>query len=279
MVTEDHITAGGFTTRYLRAGDPKSPTLVLLHDGAWGGASSVSWGACIERLAEQYHVLAPDMLGFGGTDKAVFFDRAPFAPRIVHVAAFLDAAQVEGPIHIAGTSFGGSVALRMLATELPFALGSVVSVNGSGGPWRTEQALREIGRWDGTKVDLERVVDQLIERYPGWEQQIEERYRWASETGHYRAVASVALPIPDALKETRTPDPWPAQLEGVQTPVLLVAGSRDRLLEPDWTDHFRSVLPHLTVSVLDTRHEPNVDRPDLLVPLILDFLARTRAGG
>ncbi|ACV48912.1 MULTISPECIES: alpha/beta fold hydrolase [Halomicrobium] len=58
----------GFDVAYTEAGDPSDPDLVLLH-GINAAASSHEFHAVFEDLAEDYHVLAPDLPGFGHSDR------------------------------------------------------------------------------------------------------------------------------------------------------------------------------------------------------------------
>lgn len=273
-VQENYTEAGGFTTRYLECGDTQAPPVLLLHDGAWGGASSVTWNHVIPALAQSYRVIAPDLLGFGGTDKAVFLDRSPYEPRINHLAAFVAKLGVSGGLHVIGNSFGGSLALRMLASGTTMPFHSITSINGTGGPWRTPKALSELGHWDGTEQDLRRIIDLLIDNTPLMKGQVQERLKWATTPGHYRAVSAAALPLPQSLVTKRPADDWPAQLQGNQTPMLLVSGKRDVLLDPDWTSHLQGVMPHAEVESLDCKHEPNIDHPEVLLPVLLNFLAK-----
>lgn len=278
QTVEQYREIAGFRTRYVEAGDKDAQPVLLIHDGAWGGAGSTTWGNSIPALAERYHVLAPDLLGFGGTDKVVYTDRSPHEPRIRHLLAFLAEVVPGRAVHVVGNSFGGSVALRMLAAGSAERLLSVTSVCGSGGPWRTPLALRELATWDGTNDDLRRVVRLLIDDHsPELDHHVADRLRWASGNGHYRAVMAPSVPVPPTIVTPRPDDPWPSQLLGVRTPVLLVACNQDVLLETDWTDHFSAVLPDLRVERLDCKHEPNVDRPDLLVPVLMRFFAGVEA--
>jgi pimeloyl-ACP methyl ester carboxylesterase len=271
---EKWVNARPFRTRYLEAGDSRATTVLLLHDGTWGGASSVSWGNLIAALGEQYHVLAPDMLGFGGTDKAVFVDRSQYEARTAHLAAFLDALSITEPVHLAGTSFGGSLALRAISGS-PLPVRSVVSICGTGGPWRSERSIAELGHWDGSEEDLRRIVKLLIDESDLFELQLSERLRWAADVGHYRALKAPTVPLPPGLARSRVDDGWPGQLLGTATPVMLIAGQHDVLLEPGWTEHITAVAPHARVETLDCKHSPNIDRPELLLPLLLDFFSQT----
>ena len=58
----------GFDISYTEAGDPESPDLVLFH-GINAAASSHEFRPSIEALAEHYHVLVPDLPGFGHSDR------------------------------------------------------------------------------------------------------------------------------------------------------------------------------------------------------------------
>ena len=58
----------GFDVAYTEAGDPEAPDLVLLH-GINAAASSHEFRSVVDALAEDYHVLAPDLPGFGHSDR------------------------------------------------------------------------------------------------------------------------------------------------------------------------------------------------------------------
>jgi pimeloyl-ACP methyl ester carboxylesterase len=58
----------GFDVAYTELGDPSNPDLVLLH-GVNAAGSSHEFREVADALAEEYHVLAPDLPGFGGSDR------------------------------------------------------------------------------------------------------------------------------------------------------------------------------------------------------------------
>lgn len=267
---ERAVRSAGVTTRFLEAGSPEAPTVVLLHDGAWGGSSDVTWGTCIPMLAQRFHVIAPDFVGYGGSDKATYFDRSSYAPRISQLESLLDTLLISEP-HVVGSSYGGSVALRMLV-ESRTPLRSAISIGGSGGPWKTDVMLRELGRWDGTRDDLARVLAFLMdESHPDYERQLGLREQWATVPGHYRSVASASLALPEPLRRAME-DPWPAPLAGVGVPILLLAGRHDELFEPEWPKHLQAVVPHAEIVRMDTRHSPNLDHPAEVVDVLTRFL-------
>jgi pimeloyl-ACP methyl ester carboxylesterase len=58
----------GFEVAYTEAGDPEDPDLVLFH-GVNAAGSSHEFQNVIDELAAEYHVLAPDLPGFGHSDR------------------------------------------------------------------------------------------------------------------------------------------------------------------------------------------------------------------
>ena len=94
---------------YLReAGPPEAPCIVFLH-GLW--LSSVMWQPQIERLAQDFHCLAPDLPEHGKSTDIGHLTLSNTS----HVLADLILEHTpHGRAHIVGLSLGGSVALALL---------------------------------------------------------------------------------------------------------------------------------------------------------------------
>ena len=104
--SQGYLDAGGVRTRYLHAGDPSLPGLVLLHGS---GGHAEAYVRNLEAHAEHFSTWSIDMLGHGYTDK-------PGHPLEVshyvgHLTAVLDAIGADRA-HISGESLGGWVAAR-----------------------------------------------------------------------------------------------------------------------------------------------------------------------
>lgn len=99
-----HLNIPGFRICYLEAG--QGPTLLLLHGL---GASSYTWRYLIPKLAQHYRVLAPDLPGFGKSDKPV--DKTyGLDEQAERIEAFLDQLNIKS-CYVAGSSLGASLAL------------------------------------------------------------------------------------------------------------------------------------------------------------------------
>jgi pimeloyl-ACP methyl ester carboxylesterase len=65
------VDVGGIATNYHRAGD--GPPVVLIHGSGPGVSAWANWRLNLDALAEQNTVYAPDVVGFGFTDRPAGF--------------------------------------------------------------------------------------------------------------------------------------------------------------------------------------------------------------
>lgn len=106
----------------LQAGPADAPVVLLLHgfpDASYG------WRGVIPLLSEDYRVIAPDLRGYGGTDKPEDgYDLPTIANDIV---ALLDALEVE-QAHVIGHDWGAATTWQ-LATASPDRLLSATALD------------------------------------------------------------------------------------------------------------------------------------------------------
>src|SRR6476660_4919308 len=121
--TSKEITVFGQKIHYVEAGT--GPTVILLH--GLGGSSQV-WQFNIAALAEKYHVVAPDQIGFGKSDKPLV------NYRIRTYVDFLDQFCKQLKIErasLVGNSMGGWIATAFTAA-FPDRVDKLVLVDAAG---------------------------------------------------------------------------------------------------------------------------------------------------
>ncbi|MEE2760907.1 MAG: alpha/beta hydrolase [Pseudomonadota bacterium] len=111
------LTTGSFFTAYEEVG--AGAPVILLHCSSSSGGQ---WRTLVESLAADFHVLVPDLLGYGGSGPWRGEPGDLFPAEIRAVEALL--RKTEGPLHLAGHSYGAAVALRF-ALQHPGALKSL----------------------------------------------------------------------------------------------------------------------------------------------------------
>ncbi len=95
---------------YYEAGDPGDETLLFVHGiPTW----SFLWRGVAPGLAEDYHVVAPDLLGYGDSAAGEGFDRSIRAQEAM-LEELLDALEV-GTASVVAHDVGGGAALRLAA--------------------------------------------------------------------------------------------------------------------------------------------------------------------
>jgi pimeloyl-ACP methyl ester carboxylesterase len=100
------VTLHGHRVVYREAGDPALPVLLLIHGIT---SSSATWDPVIPALAEHAHVIAPDLLGHGESDKpSTDYSLGAFANGLRDLLEQLGHERVT----IVGHSLGGGVAMQ-----------------------------------------------------------------------------------------------------------------------------------------------------------------------
>lgn len=229
------IVIDGVTTRYLEAGDSRSPKLVLLHSCEFGACAEISWEYNIPALSQHFHVFAPDWLGYGGSDKTYDFGRSPLAPRLRQLQRFLETLAITEADFI-GNSCAASFLLQWTAEcgadyrrALPIRKMVLVSPSsiGTPGPGRAAH-----NAYDGTLEAMRAIVASSFhsDSWPSDEAYVARRQQSALTPGHWEAVEAARFRMPGRASGA-PPQP---DYSGCVTPLLLITGQNDKLLaEPD----------------------------------------------
>lgn len=121
------IKTGNFNTNYhdLGSGEP----IIFMHGSGPGVSAYANWRLCMPVLAEKYRVIAPDMVGFGYTDRPqnITYNMDIWVKQIIDL---MDALEIE-TAHLVGNSFGGSLALA-LVTKYPHRFKKIVLMGAMG---------------------------------------------------------------------------------------------------------------------------------------------------
>ncbi|MEI6624472.1 MAG: alpha/beta hydrolase, partial [Actinomycetes bacterium] len=103
---QTEVTLHGHRVVYRVAGDPSLPVVLLVHGIT---SSSATWNPVIPALAKRAHVIAPDLLGHGESDKPrTDYSLGAFASGLRDLLEHLGHERVT----IVGHSLGGGVALQ-----------------------------------------------------------------------------------------------------------------------------------------------------------------------
>ena len=254
---------------YLRTG--QGPPLVLLHGIP---SSSYLWRDVIEPLSATFEVLAPDLLGFGDSDKRMDVDLS-IAAQARYVVAFMETIGVHQAA-VAGHDIGGGVA-QLMAVDEPQRVARLIlidSIVDNNWPIPDIARLKEPA-WDQimVNIDLRRGLRKGLEAgvvTPGrvTDEMVDEWTRPFQDLGGRRAYLRAARALNNRDLTSRA-----KHIDEIETPTLILWGANDAFLEPGWAETLHHRLRESTVQIIDPGgHFLPLDRPDAVVEAITRFL-------
>jgi pimeloyl-ACP methyl ester carboxylesterase len=193
------------------------PPVLLLH-GSGPGTTGAAWAPLIAALRDRFRVLAPDLLGFGSNPALPGPPRAAWTEQAAEIVDGLDS-----PCAVVGNSAGGAVALA-LACARPRAVSCVVAVGSMGHAMTLPEGLDELWGYEPSR-EAARAVTELITPGPASEEAVEARLRASLAQPQYPTL----FPAP----RQRWVDDLslqPDELAAIRVPVLLIHGTRDRVV-------------------------------------------------
>ncbi|PLR50232.1 alpha/beta fold hydrolase [Chimaeribacter arupi] len=255
--------ADGVRVFYREAGDPANPTLLLLHGYP---SSSHQFRQLIPLLADRFHLVAPDLPGFGFTDvPAARHYHYRFDTLAQTLTAFVD---VLGLTRYALYVFdyGAPVGLR-LALNYPERVSGLISQNGNayleglGEAWAPVRAY-----WDDPSAETRQTVSDAMLTLEGTTWQYLHGVKDPSSVapeGYYLDTLLMERPgnkeiqldlcLDYANNLTRYPD-FQAFFRQAQLPTLVIWGEHDPFFIPPGAHAYQRDNPNAVVELLDTGH-------------------------
>lgn len=264
------VTARGVRMRVLEAG--AGEPIVLVHGFL---QSRLSWDAVGAELARRFRVVAPDLPGFGDSERPpperyrYGFDA--FAESIVDLTAALDLGRVV----LAGYGLGASVALT-LAAEHPHLVSRLVLVSPTIYPTREPllshlAAAPMIGGLVLKQAYGRAIFDRHVRAHA---------YGGARHdphgVAHYAAFNSPAArqAAHATLLATRDARPLVARVPRVAAPSLVVAGRADPTTPVAAGRRLARELARGSLEVVEHGRAPHEDDPSGTASVIVGFLCR-----
>lgn len=270
------VNARGVRTRAATEGNPKKPALLLIHDFL---ESRLAWDDVMRPLADSFFVVAPDLPGFGESEK-------PNPARYAYTIEALSEAIVDviaalgvGRASIVGHGLGGAIAIT-LAAEHADLVQRLVLVDALvyppprkispqlahlpviGGVFFKQFYTRAMFRSYFHKLVFGPSASVPLSR-------IDRHYELLS-TPNARESAHAVM---HAMVETR---PVGARLGRIRAPVLVVWGHDDKLLPVQHAQRLAHEIAGAKLEILDAGHAPQQEAPQRFVEHVTQFLLGKR---
>lgn len=263
-----YIDVAGVSTHYLEAGS--GFPVVLIHSGEFGASAELSWRHNIAALADRFHVIAPDMVGFGLTEKLHHFTAASEF-RIGHIQEFCRTLGIDRA-HFIGSSYGGSLLLRVASAGVDAAwpIERIVAASG-GGKVPVNEHRQILLDYDGSAEHMRRILQVLFYAPQWWDDALVADWHQSSLIpGAWECAAAARLAPPGITRSWRPESP---NLAAVRNPTLLVAGAEDLLREPNYALAVAQELQDGRAEVFEAaRHFPHIEHAERFNLLALEHL-------
>jgi 2-hydroxymuconate-semialdehyde hydrolase len=267
------IMVDGLVTSYLEAGQGDSrETIVLLHGGEFGANAEIGWEAVIPALAQHYRVLAPDMLGYGGSAKVLDFVDGR-GMRIRHVARFCELAGVDAAYFV-GNSMGAITLLVDATSDEPILPATALVTICGGGEIQSNRHMTALYDYDATLPAMRLIVAALFHdpAYPADEDYVARRHDSATVPGAWEAIAAARFRRPGATPAAAASSK--RAYGRITVPTLVVEGGGDKLLPAGWAADIAGQIPGARSAVIDgAGHCPQIEQPQAVGDLLLSFFA------
>jgi 4,5:9,10-diseco-3-hydroxy-5,9,17-trioxoandrosta-1(10),2-diene-4-oate hydrolase len=270
-----YIKVGNINTRYRASGDKGTP-VILVHGL---GGSIENWVYNVESLGQHHRVYAPDLKGFGRSDKT------PVLHDIDELVQFISdfmAVQHIDKASLAGNSLGGGLVLQF-AIRFPDKVDKLVLVDNAGmgsdvivdfklaslpvlGELLSRPSLKGTANlWRKVVFDASLVTEELVAQ----------TYKLATLSGASKALlATLRAGIGIRGQRANLTRPLIESAAKIAVPTLIIWGQQDRIIPVAHAHIAAETIPRARLEIFDRcGHMPQMERPDQFNALVLEFLA------
>ena len=262
------IVAGGITTNVHVVGT--GPDVLLLHGSGPGVSGWANWRLTIPPLAEHFRVIAPDIVGFGFTERPAGI-RYGLDTWTAHALGVLDALGVERA-HVGGNAFGGALALS-LAIRHPDRVARLVLMGSVGVPFTITPGLDAVWGYQPSVAAMEELLHLFAyDRSLAGADLARLRYEASIRPGVQEAYAAM-FPAPrQAALDAMTHDV--ADIAAITAPTLIVHGRDDQVIPLQNALDLLHLIDDSRLHVFGRcGHWTQIEHADAFVALVRDFLS------
>lgn len=260
---------GGYETYYHEEGD--GDHVLLIHGSGLGVSAWANWRLLIPQLTPKYHVFAPDLIGFGRSEKPdIAYNKEVWVNHMIH---FIE-EKMKPPVYIVGNSLGGVISLH-LAKRRPDLVKKQVLMGTPGLAFELTEGL-DIA-W-GSEPGIENMRRMI--RIFAYNQSLAED----EELVKVRHEASIAPGVPETFAAMFPPPRQrhiddlvltEEELKQIETPTLALHGREDRVIPIEVSWKMAQIMPNIEFhSFPKCGHWIQIEKSNAFAEQVLGFFAR-----
>jgi 2-hydroxymuconate-semialdehyde hydrolase len=266
------VLAAGIRTNVHDLGS--GPPLLMIHGSGPGVTAWANWRLAMPLLARQARVIAPDMVGFGYTERPARqrYDMDAWVEQSIGVLDALDLEQAD----LVGNSFGGALALA-LAIRHPHRVRRLVLMGSVGVPFAITPGLDAVWGYVPSLARMRELLDIFAcDRALVTDELARLRYEASIRPGFQESFASM-FPAPrqrwvDAMASQE------ADIRRIAHQTLVLHGREDRVIPLSTSLTLSSWIPRAQLHVFgQCGHWTQIEHAARFAQLVGGFLAEAGA--
>lgn len=269
---------GDVTFRLIESGPADAPTVLWLHGSGPGANARTNWEWQLGELGDEFHNVAPDIVGFG---ESTHPEHPPLGVpaftelRVRTLVALLDELGLDR-VTLVGNSMGAIISLA-LTLAAPGRVERLVLMGGGGAPiGLTPELLKLITFYDDPTTEAMADLMSCFVADPTF------------FGDDLQQIAAARMPnalrpeVERSHRATFSPGPPltfpPDALATITQPALVVHGENDRLIPIAAGEYFAEHMPNVRFErFANTGHWLMIEQPQPFADLVREFLRATAA--
>lgn len=258
---ENFITVDGCRVRYLEEGLSNKQHILCLHGL---GASADRWAKILPLLSKEYHVVAPDIVGFGYSDKPEVYYTIDFFVNFVN--KFAKKLKLEESI-LMGASFGGQIAAETALSDSN-SVEKLVLISPAGIMKETTPALNHYiaAAMYPTFENAKRAFQEMV-----GSNKVDDTY--TKDFVNRMQLPNAKYAFMSAVMGSKAAPILTDRLHKIRIPTLIVWGKKDGLIPSKFAKQFHNNIRHSKLVIMeDCGHTPYFEKPDRFHDDVVEFL-------
>lgn len=261
--------ADGYLANYLEAGSRENPTVILLHGSGPGVTGYANWRLLIPQLENDFHVIAPDVVGFGYTEHPDDFVYT-MENWLRFMCQFMDAIDIR-KAHFVGNSFGGALSMAM-ASRHGDRVDRFVMMGAAGVHFEITEGLREVWGYKPSVEAMRRLMSIFAYRQDLVSDEIiKSRYEASIRPGYQEAYEKLfPEPMQEKLDALGLSD---EEIARIEHQALMVHGREDVIVPMENSIKAHRLLKQSELHIFgECGHWTQVEKPLAFANVVRNFL-------
>jgi 2-hydroxymuconate-semialdehyde hydrolase len=267
------VKTGDYNTNVHIQGEGKP--VIFIHGSGPGVTAWANWRLIIPQLAQDFRVVAPDMVGFGYTDRPenISYTKEIWVKQLKDLMDTLGIERTD----LVGNSFGGGISLAF-ALQYPERVGKIILMGAAGVKWEVTPGLAACWGYEPSFEAMRNLLD--IFAY--------DRSIVTDELAQLRYEASIRPGFQESFR-TMFPHPFQRWLDALASDeddlrtldkeVLLIHGREDRVVPLESSLRILNLIPKAQLHVFgQCGHWTQIEKSADFTRLTRDFFSTPESG-